>query len=218
LGRIFFGIILFSVVIFLPAGRFDWLEGWAFLVFFFTFSIALMVWGWRKDPELMKERGSIAGNVEGWDRLIMGVHTALMLAMILVAALDAGRFGWSSTPFVVRIMGWFGLSAAAVLIWRVMAANTYLSRMVRIQEDRAQRVISTGPYRYIRHPMYVGTILFVLCTPLVLGSWWALVPGTVDAILFIIRTALEDRTLKEKLTGYEDYAGKVRYRLLPRIW
>lgn len=177
-----------------------------------------MVWGWRKDPELMKERGSITGNVEGWDRLVMGAHTALMLAMILVAALDAGRFGWSSTPFVVRIMGWFGLSAAAVLIWRVMAANTYLSRMVRIQEDRAQRVISTGPYRYIRHPMYVGTILFVLCTPLVLGSWWALVPGTVDAILFIIRTALEDRTLKEKLTGYEDYAGKVRYRLLPRIW
>jgi len=102
-------------------------------------------------------------------------------------------------------------------LW-AMSANAYLSTMVRIQDDRGHQVVTTGPYRYVRHPMYVGTIFFGLCMPLFLGSWWTFVPCGLIVILFIIRTALEDRTLRDELPGYAEYAERVRYRLLPGVW
>lgn len=99
-----------------------------------------------------------------------------------------------------------------------MATNTFLSQRVRIQDDRGHQVVSTGPYRFVRHPKYVGVIIFMLCVPIVLGSWWAFGPGGLIIILFVIRTGLEDRTLIKKLPGYLQYSQQVRYRLLPGIW
>ncbi len=100
----------------------------------------------------------------------------------------------------------------------VTRTNAYLSRFARIQDDRGQQVVTTGPYRYVRHPMYAAVIPFILCIALILGSWWALVPGAIIAILFVVRTALEDRMLQEELPGYKAYAQHVRYRLLPGVW
>ena len=168
----------------------------------------------------MTERQSAAKaeNVKYWDQVIMTVYSVLLLFLLVVASVDAGRMGWSRVPLVVRVIGWLGLGVALVIVWRVMAENTYLSERVRIQEERGHQVVTTGPYQVVRHPMYVGIIIAVLNVPLALGSWWALLPAAFIVILFIVRTALEDRTLMEELPGYQEYAQQVGYRLLPRIW
>jgi protein-S-isoprenylcysteine O-methyltransferase Ste14 len=132
--------------------------------------------------------------------------------------LDAGRFGWTQVPLSVHVAGWAGLAVAFLFASWAMLSNTYASRTVRIQSDRGHQVVTAGPYRYVRHPMYVGVILSVMSIPLILRSWWAIIPAVLIVILFFIRTGLEDRTLKKKLTGYKEYAERVRYRILPGVW
>ena len=207
-----------AALLFVPAGRLDWYAAWAFLLAFFGSTGGLSFWLSRRDPALVRERTRVADNVEPWDHAIMALYTVLLVAMLVLAGLDAGRFRWSSVPIIVRTLGWTGLAVSFALIWRVMAANTFLSERVRIQEDRGHRVITSGPYRYVRHPMYVGVILSMCCIPLVLGSWYALTIGGAIGIVFIVRTALEDRTLLLKLSGYDTYAKRVRYRLVPGVW
>ncbi len=216
--RALFGTAILVVSLFIPAGRLDWVEGWAFLVALFSLSIAIAVWGYLKDPELMKERSRIGPNVESWDKVVVMVFRALFFVMLVTAGLDAGRYQWSSPPRSLQILGWMAFVVAALLIWRVMSENTFLSSMVRIQTDRGHKVVTTGPYRYVRHPMYVGIIILFFSIPLVLGSWWATLPGVAIGILIVVRTVLEDRTLKEHLHGYPEYMERVKYRLLPRIW
>ena len=111
-----------------------------------------------------------------------------------------------------------GFVLAGSLIWWTASVNTFLSGQVRIQEEGDHHTVTTGPYRFVRHPMYDGVILFVISIPLILGSAWALLLAGLIAVLFVIRTALEDKTLKKELSGYCEYAEKVRYRLLPGIW
>jgi len=217
-ARILSALILFLVVIFLPAGRLDWIDGWLLLVFLFGYTTIFSLWLRRKHPDLWKERTSRASNVESWDKLVIAVYTILSIALYIVAGLDAVRFGWSSVPTVMKVLAWCVLLVATWLVTWAMAENTFASRCVRIQKDREQKVISTGPYRYVRHPMYVGVILFVTSIPLMLGSIWALVPGMLIVGLFFVRTALEDRTLQKGLPGYKEYADQVRYRLIPSVW
>ncbi len=207
-----------GALLFIPAGRLDWLEAWLFLAFFFGFMLILYAWMRRRDPELVAERQHSGPNVERWDQIIMGIYTVVLITVPIVASLDAVRFGWSSPPLHLRLLGWLGLVVSLSLVWWTMAANTYLSEQVRIQEERGHQVVTAGPYRYVRHPMYVGVILAFLSLPLALGSLWALVPGATCAALFVIRTALEDRTLLQKLPGYREYAERVRYRLIPGVW
>lgn len=179
----------------------------------------LVVWAWCRDPGLMKERSKTRmKDAKPWDKIIVRIHTFLVIILIVIASLDSGRFEWTSPPMVLRVLGWIGLTLVYVLVWQVFSANTYAIGEVRIQEERRHRVVTTGPYRVVRHPMYVGVIISVFCTPVVLGSFYAIIPGALIAVLFLIRTALEDRTLKEELPGYREYAERVRYRLLPRVW
>jgi protein-S-isoprenylcysteine O-methyltransferase Ste14 len=105
----------------------------------------------------------------------------------------------------------------ALVVWAT-GSNALFSQIVRIQKERGHAVATGGPYRFVRHPSYVGTILVELATPIMLGSWWALIPGALDAILFVIRTSLEDKTLRRELDGYQEYADRVWYRLLPGVW
>lgn len=216
--RVVVSVISFPGALFLAAGRLDWPEAWAFLFIFFA--ACLVLWGWisRHDRGLMNERLSVAPDVEKWDKTLMGIYTALLFSMLIVAALDAGRFKWSATPLGVRVLGWLGLGATLALVWWAIWANPFASRLVRIQSDRGHTVATGGPYRHVRHPMYAAGIVFCMCVPVVLGSWWGLIPSIGIAILFVVRTALEDRTLARRLPGYRDYAGIVRYRLLPGIW
>ncbi len=211
-------VVLFVALLFVPAGRWDWVAGWAFLVFTLSSVTILSLVLRRKDPELIKERTGVAENVESWDRTILRIYGVLSIALFVVAGLDGGRFQWSSIPPTIYVLGWVSLVGASATIWWVLFTNTYTSRVVRIQEDRGHKVVTKGPYQYVRHPMYVGVMLAVLSIPLVLGSWWALIPSAGIVVLFIVRTALEDRTLQAKLSGYSEYAERVRYRLVPGIW
>jgi protein-S-isoprenylcysteine O-methyltransferase Ste14 len=214
-----FTVILVLILFFLPAGTLDWPEAWIVILLYFLTLTLLVRWLKRKDPELLRERRTARKkkNVKGWDKVIMLLYS-LLLVMLVVLGLDAGRFGWSRVPFWWKGIGFFCFFVATAIVTWTMKENTYLSEMVRIQEERGQRVCTGGPYRYLRHPMYLGVIIMVSGFPLALGSWYALIPALLVVILFIIRTALEDRTLQKELTGYREYAQRVRYRLIPGIW
>lgn len=213
--------VLFAAFVggsFAIAGRLDWIQGWVFFALFIGYSVCLLWWLSRSNPGLFVERGRTGENVENWDKVVMRVYTGLLISLLVVAALDSGRYRWSSVPMGIQIAAWVGLGLSGAAIWHVMAVNAYLSSMVRIQEDRGHQVATRGLYGHIRHPMYLAIIVLMLCVPLVLGSLWALIPGCMIAALFVYRTAREDRTLIEKLSGYNEYTQRVRYRLLPGVW
>jgi len=216
--QIILGILVMDGILFLIAGRLDWTGAWVLSFLYFVFVLVFVVWTMRNDPGLMEERGKRAENVKPWDKVILTLYTITLVGMLVVAALDAGRFRWSEMPLVVQAMGVIGLLPLGLLLFWVTATNSYLSSYARIQQDRGQQVVTTGPYKYVRHPMYAAVIPFIICVALILGSWWALIPGGVIGALFIIRTALEDRMLQDELPGYREYAQRVRYRLVPGIW
>ena len=215
--QVLVSILLIGALLFLSAGRLDWLWGWLFLAAFFLLMLA-SAFVMSKSPGLINERGRQAENIKGWDKVLMGIYSFVLFTVPVVAGLDAVQCGWSAMPLALHVVGVaLAIPAMIMLLW-AMSANAYLSAMVRIQDDRGQQVITTGPYRYVRHPMYVGAIFFGLCIPLFLGSWWAFVPCGLIVVIFIVRTALEDRTLQEELPGYAEYAQRVRYRLVPGVW
>ena len=222
--QVTFQLLLVMVVLggllFAPAGRLDWMDAWAFVVAYGVFLIAYAIWGFLKDPEQLNERSMArtAKNVKPWDMVILSAYTVSLLVLFVVCGLDAGRFRWSFVPVPIKGLAWLGLVCSGAIISWTLASNTYLSRVARIQDDRGQVVITSGPYRFVRHPMYLGIIVLFACTPLALGSLWGLVPGGIICILFVVSTAKEDRMLREELVGYKEYAQRVRYRLVPRIW
>lgn len=216
--RIIFAILLVFFLVFGSAGTFRWPEAWAFLLLYFIAVGGIVIWLKINDPELLKERMSSKKDAKSWDKKIILVYTFLLMIMIATAGLDAVRFRWSHVPLSLKIVGFFGFVPTFFLVFWAMNENTYLSEVVRIQKDRGHRVCTTGPYKYVRHPMYAGVILIILCLPLALGSFYALIPGSLIILLFILRTFLEDKTLQDELPGYGDYARTVRYKLIPGIW
>ncbi len=220
--RVIFGTLLIAgvltLLLFIPAGRWDWPEAWIFISAYGAFLLFYGIRGLFRDPEQLKERRHPGAGVKSWDKIILPLYSVFLLILFPVCALDAGRFRWSEVPVALKVLGWFGMALAGLLILQVMAANTFASRMARIQEDRSQAVVQDGPYRFVRHPMYLGIIVFFLCIPPALGSWWGLAPAGTIGLLYVIRTALEDRMLASELSGYAEYAQRTRYRLFPRIW
>ena len=211
-------LVLLGIFIFVPAGIFSYWQGWVFLAVF-GFALAFfMLYGMLRDPNMLKERSQKAKNVKQWDTVILNIYTVFLVIMVVLAPLDGGRFHWSHVPLWVNLLG-LGLMipSFALLMW-VTATNTYLSRYVRIQDDRGHQVVTSGPYRFVRHPMYASNIFFFPSIPLLLGSWWALIPAIIIMGLFTLRTYLEDKTLQAELPGYKEYAHKTRYRMVPGIW
>lgn len=207
--------LLFALILFLTSGKLNWIWAWTYMGVSF---VILAINSQILPPELMAERGEVKQNVESWDRVVALLGSIFTLVTIILPGLDL-RFEWSPPLHpLVQIMGLIGYALAMGLFTWSMASNPFFSGVVRIQMDRDQVVATGGPYRYVRHPGYVGYILSWIATALALGSLWALIPAGLVLITLIIRTALEDRTLLEKLDGYSDYAKKVRYRLLPGIW
>jgi protein-S-isoprenylcysteine O-methyltransferase Ste14 len=201
------------------AGRWDWWAGWAFLGVFTVYSLALFGWLSGIDPDLVRERQQDADERnQPYERVILPVMVTLELALLVVAALDGGRFGWTTVPVWARVIGWALLAVAGAILPWVFRTNTFASGVGRIQDDRGHHVITAGPYRYVRHPMYAGVIAGFLGLPLALGSWWALIPGGLLAALFVLRAALEDRMLHDRLPGYAAYAQQTRFRLIPGVW
>ncbi len=139
-----------------------------------------------------------------------------MMAVYILSGLDV-RFGWSAMPAWLSVIGALLTLASSILTYGVMAHNQFLSLYGQVAQVRGHRVATSGPYRYVRHPMYLSLVLSWLALALLLGSYWALVPGLLASTVIVVRTALEDRTLREELRGYTDYAIQVRYRLIPAI-
>ncbi len=211
-------VLLAAIALFLAAGRLDWIMGWVFIGLYFLSTLVMNIILARQNPELLNERGHKADNSKSWDKVLTVLWLLMMYIAYLVAGLDAGRFGWSSMQIAFSIAGMFIFVLQSIIITWAMKSNPYFSPTVRIQDDRNHHAITSGPYQYVRHPGYVGAVLMLISTPLILGSWWALVPAGLTAALFIIRTGLEDRTLQAELPGYAEYAANVRYRLFPGVW
>jgi protein-S-isoprenylcysteine O-methyltransferase Ste14 len=206
-----------AIFMFVPAGRFDWWQAWAFLAIYFGAIAFNAIFVMRGNPELIAERAKTMDNTRDWDKTVTSAITVLMLALLAVAGLDV-RFGWSGMPIAVSIAGLLLLVAGNLMVSWSMAANRFFSRVVRIQNDRGQQVCSSGPYRFVRHPGYAGMILYTPAIAIGLGSWLAAIPGLLAAAGFVVRTVLEDRTLRAELRGYQEYASRVRYRLVPGVW
>ena len=169
-------------------------------------------------PELLVERASRRRDVASWDTKLMAAIGLITLVKYVVAGLDL-RFGWPPLlPAWLQVAALVVAALGYALGTWAMASNAFHSMVYRLQEDRGHSVATGGPYRYVRHPTYLGTIAFELATPLMLGSLWAIIPGGLAALLFAVRTSLEDRSLQAELEGYEEYAARVRYRLVPGVW
>lgn len=213
--QVSFSIILTAVILFISSGRIKWIYAW---IYIFASILVIITNAFIFPRELISERGRKKENVEKWDKLITGLIIVPWLTLYLICGLDI-RFGWSpGLPAWIHITGLIIYIAGNAIVSRAMIANNYFWTAVRIQYDRGHTVSSGGPYRYLRHPGYIGMMIYFLATPLFLGSFWALIPAIILVILFVIRTSFEDNTLKNKLDGYREYAERVKYRLIPGIW
>ena len=217
----FLYILLFPALLLLLSGDITWLEGWIFSIWFITLCFSTIFYLYRKDPALLAERYKKpgTGNQERWDRYVVyGIMIGFILWIVIIP-LDAKRFGWSPVfPPWLNILGGALLAGSFFLFFRSYTDNTFLSPLVRIQEDRNQRVVSTGVYGFVRHPMYLGGILMFIGAPLVLGSLYGLLAGITLTILLMVRILGEEAMLTRDLEGYREYMNNVRYRLFPFIW
>jgi len=211
-------LLVFLLITFLAAGRLDYWQGWVFngLNFFFILLTYLFLID-RKD--LIKERLKPGKGMKQWDRLYYAVSTPLYFFMFILSILDATRFSWEPRiPFALILSGIILYIIGQTIILWAKTANRFFSSVVRIQTDRKHEVCNTGPYRFVRHPGYLGGLIFTIGTPLMLGSYWGLFPTVITILLMCIRTYKEDTTLRHELPGYWEYTKKVRYRLIPLLW
>jgi protein-S-isoprenylcysteine O-methyltransferase Ste14 len=210
------GVLVMVLLLFVPAGTFYWPEGWLLLVLFVCYFVPAGLWLGKYRPELVKKRTSLKRPVKSWDTALVLLMGTALLAVLPVAALDAVAFRLSALPLVAKALGFACVALSLALMFWAIKENAFASRIVELQ--KGQKVVSTGPYAIVRHPMYTAFSVMVVGMALALGSLYALFPAALTILGLIARTALEDRELQKGLQGYKDYAKKVRYRLLPKIW
>jgi protein-S-isoprenylcysteine O-methyltransferase Ste14 len=209
--------ILMIGLLFFVAGRWDYWQAW---IYSGINMIVLVLMGTllTRNSELVEERLNPKEGMKGWDKFYFAVTTPLYMIALVVAGLDA-RFGWTTniplTVYWASVLMY--LIGQGIFLW-ARYTNNYFSSVVRIQTDRGHAVCKEGPYRYVRHPGYVGGFLFTITIGLILGSWWASIPQILAALMLVWRTAREDKTLQAELPGYADFTKETKYRLLPGVW
>jgi len=211
---------LFAALLFVSAETLLWPAGWVFLAIFFGGSVAIVLLLERDNPELLAER--VSSTVQRGqplrDKVFLAVMSLLFLTWLILMPLGVMRFGWSEIPSWLQLLGALGLVLSFYVVFLTFRENAYRAPVVKVQEERGQSVVTTGPYQYVRHPMYSSMVLFFPASALLLGSWWGLVFSLVLLNLLVWRAALEDRMLMNELAGYREYTQSVRYRLIPRVW
>ncbi len=211
-------VLLFTAgCLFAPAGTLAWPSAWALLAVYGVLTVAAF---WWIDPELFRQRISVERGLKRWDPPLAGIGFLFLLpGAFIVAGLDVKRYGWSPPLAVAaQAVAWVLTVLGQLLGWWAMRVNRFFVKFVRIQRERGHHVVTAGPYAYVRHPGYAGGILSQLAAPVALGSLWAVIPAAIGAGLFVVRTVLEDRTLRAELPGYREYAETVTSRLIPGLW
>lgn len=216
------GFVFYGILFFVPAWNLEWIEAWIFLIIAFSYVMIVIIYFWKKDPTILQSRSKIKPE-KGFDTVFMVVTGVAFLSMFLITAFSVNPslsdlLQWSDfkVPPPLEIVGFGGIIVAFIIIFFVMRENAYTSKRIEVQEE--QKVITTGPYSYVRHPMYVGFNIMTICFPIALGSFLALPPAILVVILIAIRATYEEKTLIKDLKGYKEYTQKVRYRLIPKIW
>lgn len=214
-------LILQAAVLFLSAGRIDMPRAWIYLGTTSIYTLVSAILICKFNPTLIVGRAEsiTRRDIKSWDKILMPTAVVMQyVVQLAVIGLDVGRFQWSNLGINYAILGFvLALIGAPLGVWAAIS-NPYYEAVVRIQRDRNHKVITTGPYRIVRHPGYVSAVLWSIATPLIIGSVFGLIPSGVIVMLLIVRTALEDRMLQNELEGYSEYARNVKYRLLPLIW
>ena len=215
---VWFGFM--GAIIFGAAGTMDYAGGWLYLGAMVALSVVFGAHMMRVDPGLLRERlkPPVQKDQPLADKLVLIPVLLLMFGGMGFMAADAARWRWSMMPPSVQWAGCGLLLAAFLFIYWTMRANSFAAPVVKIQKDRGQAVITTGPYAIVRHPMYFGALFYMAGTSLVLGSWWGLVAVPILTLLLGIRIGIEEKTLRSGLQGYDDYARRVRWRLIPLVW
>jgi len=214
-------VVLLPFVLFIAAGRFDWTMAWIYIGIHIFFTLISRLIVFRLSPETLVERGRAmqAEDVATGERFMVVIVGLLgPLAIWTIAGLNK-RFSWPpDVSFTLQIISIAGIVFGYALGTWAMVTNAYFSAVVRIQKDRGHKVVTDGPYRFVRHPAYSGGLVSSLAMPLMLGSFWALIPSGIALIFLVIRMKNEDKMLMDELPGYSDYALQTRYRLVPGIW
>jgi protein-S-isoprenylcysteine O-methyltransferase Ste14 len=213
------GFLLCALPLFGAAGTLLWPAAWVFLALVFGAGLLITRMLAKHDPALLEERMKpiVQKDQPRWDRILLPILIVLWACWLALMGLDA-RYGWSAMPVWLQWIGGAGIALAMWLWFLIFRENTFLAPVVKIQTERGHKVVSTGPYAVVRHPMYAVALLLFAASTLLLGSWYGLIAALALAALLVLRTALEDRELKRGLAGYTDYAGRVRYRLIPLVW
>jgi protein-S-isoprenylcysteine O-methyltransferase Ste14 len=214
-------LLFVPALLFLAAGTLRWPMAWVYTALLLLSTVGSRLVSLFKHPDLLRERGRFteAEGTPTWDRIlvpIVGLYGPM--AAMIVAGLDH-RWGWSTgvSP-ILQILASAAIAFSyGIAVW-AMIVNRFFSAVARVQSDRGQVVVTSGPYRYVRHPSYAGALIASLALPLMLDALWAFIPALVMCVALVLRTSLEDRMLLEGLAGYEAYASKTRYRLIPGIW
>ncbi|HEX3014435.1 MAG TPA: isoprenylcysteine carboxylmethyltransferase family protein [Methanobacterium sp.] len=213
-----FFLIIFSLpVMLISANEINWINGWVYFGFMISYEVIYTLLLMKINPKLLNERANIIKKgTKRFDKVFAVLYLPLYFLIMIISGFDAVRYGWSIMPLWLTILGLVMAILASYVSFWAMSVNSYFECTVIIQ--KGQQVCKSGPYRVVRHPGYAAGIISVLAAPLILGSWWGLVPSTMLAIMIAIRTLLEDRTLQKELQGYKEYAKTTRYRLIPWIW
>ena len=210
--------LILGVLLFIAAGTVFWFYGWVFVILLYGYGIAIITWLLRYDPALIEERTGFKPNQPTWDKVSSVLAYPVIGIWLIIMPLDAVRFHWSQMPTWLHVAGAIVLLSSFYLIYRTYRENPYLSSAVRVQEDRGQTVVSTGPYRYVRHPLYTSALLFFVGSALLLGSWIGVIIGLLVVGMLAIRAVGEEQVLLKGLKGYDAYMRRVRWRFIPHVW
>ncbi len=216
-----FSVLIQLPLLFIPAGRWDWIEAWIYLLMFYVFITCDMLLINKKNPQLlinrMKTKKSGITKAQGSDKWLLPLISINFIGIFLIPAFDV-RYSWSRISIYVEIAGFVLLAVAFYFLFRSMLDNAYASKVLDIRKEGGQKVIDTGSYAIVRHPMYTGFMIMGFGVTLGLGSWFGLIPAVILTALLIARISYEERMLIEGLEGYEEYKKKVKYKLIPKVF